>query len=789
MEILKVNLDGIPESLKKSGPRWCVWKRVWIEGKNGQPGKWDKPPYQSETRLASSKNPKTWLTYEQAITIYKAGKVSGIGLFAGGGLNDGFDDLTFMDWDHLEKEGISTDEVLALKSYAETSPSGDGAHCLCFLDKLPGEKKKKNNREIYKSGRYFTVTGHHIEGSPSDIRPADPEGLKVFYSRLCEEKKDADPSTQKKEEEISTQKDEVIPDRSEDEIIRIAGLNKKFKDLWKGQVSDDHSADDMALCNILAWASGKDPVMMDRVFRRSGLYREKWDENRGPLTYGQITIQRAISDCKEVYTQKLWISEQEGSKTTSEKNPTLTANPIEITADELKEHDDRVCVKDLKLNIDVPENHFINQYVKHHVEKTDAYPDYHYMAALTLLSIAADRTVIIPIKNVGGAVYTNLWSMCLGKSSFSRKSTALNSVKYIAGANGNFHSLPGMFSTEGLIEAFSDNPHGYLIKDECAQILGSINKKQYMSDVRDVLCELYDCGNIKRKLRTSKKNDRSEYEITDSYPVFLMATTPDNFCNSATKLDITSGWLIRFLYVYPRYPKPVKGLELGTEKDRVALDALGTRFNQISGSISAFDRVVCQPSSEALEQFNNWFIKKQEEFENSGEDLSLHSSILARILITSLKIAALLTLGDETCLDIFKAHGVDWNAHPRDIKQNHHLTPEIKIPDKYMQEAVRLVNDYFLPVASEVVEDLISRENENIQGRVIQVLKESPHQRLTRSELLRKMRMSSKLLDEHLDSLTEQELIEERITPINGKNTRLYLLKKGKGTNKSILEY
>ena len=284
---LPVNESGIPDRLKQSGARWCVWK---LEMRNGKPS---KVPYQSDTDKGQSNNPDTWLTYEQAITLYKSGKFGGIGLYMGGDLKDGLDDLSGIDWDHLEEAGISTDEIINLRSYAETSPSGTGARCFCILDKIPGERKKRNNREIYKSGRFLTVTGHHIEGSPDDIRQADPEGLNTFYARLC--------GDEPQKQEVSTQKNVSTPDRSADEIIGIAGRNPKFHPLWKGQGTGDHSSDDMALCNILSWASGRDPAMMDLLFRRSGLYRDKWDEYRGSLTYGQITIQKAISDCKDVY--------------------------------------------------------------------------------------------------------------------------------------------------------------------------------------------------------------------------------------------------------------------------------------------------------------------------------------------------------------------------------------------------------------------------------------------------------------------------------------------------------
>ena len=41
----------------------------------------------------------------------------------------------------------------------------------------------------------------------------------------------------------------------------------------------------MALCALLAFWTGKDTARMDRLFRRSGLMRPKWDEDRGEKTY------------------------------------------------------------------------------------------------------------------------------------------------------------------------------------------------------------------------------------------------------------------------------------------------------------------------------------------------------------------------------------------------------------------------------------------------------------------------------------------------------------------------
>ena len=96
---------------------------------------------------------------------------------------------------------------------------------------------------------------------------------------------------------------------SDDELIEAA-LNAKNGDMfaglmdgnWKGRYPSSSEAD-LALCNLLAFYTSNDAARMNRLFRRSGLYREKWDEHRGEAgTYGEITIAKAIADCRETYT-------------------------------------------------------------------------------------------------------------------------------------------------------------------------------------------------------------------------------------------------------------------------------------------------------------------------------------------------------------------------------------------------------------------------------------------------------------------------------------------------------
>ena len=60
----------------------------------------------------------------------------------------------------------------------------------------------------------------------------------------------------------------------------------------------DHSSADAALCQHLAFWTGKDCERIDRLFRRSGLYRDKWETRED---YRYSTIKHAVGHCRDVY--------------------------------------------------------------------------------------------------------------------------------------------------------------------------------------------------------------------------------------------------------------------------------------------------------------------------------------------------------------------------------------------------------------------------------------------------------------------------------------------------------
>lgn len=89
--------------------------------------------------------------------------------------------------------------------------------------------------------------------------------------------------------------DKMLESKNGDKILGL--LNGG----WDGYGSQ--SEGDLALCNHSAFWTGNNADQMDRIFRTSGLMREKWDTKHyeDGRTYGQGTIQEAIRKTTETY--------------------------------------------------------------------------------------------------------------------------------------------------------------------------------------------------------------------------------------------------------------------------------------------------------------------------------------------------------------------------------------------------------------------------------------------------------------------------------------------------------
>ena len=128
-----------------------------------------KVPYSVHGGRASSTNPKTWAPFETAIAYAEERSMSGVGFVF---TED--DPFAVIDIDKCRNSETGSVApwaqkiVDALYSYTEVSPSGTGLHIFVKAT-LPGQNNRKGPVEMYESGRYFTLTGKHLDGTPTEI--------------------------------------------------------------------------------------------------------------------------------------------------------------------------------------------------------------------------------------------------------------------------------------------------------------------------------------------------------------------------------------------------------------------------------------------------------------------------------------------------------------------------------------------------------------------------------------------------------------------------------------------
>ncbi|MDL2318464.1 phage/plasmid primase, P4 family [Eubacteriales bacterium OttesenSCG-928-A19] len=110
--------------------------------------------------------------------------------------------------------------------------------------------------------------------------------------------------SKKKQESLTlpVDKPSELSDSSGNDVLMQITQRSSVASLWAGDTSgysNDHSRADLALCYELARLTNCDKAQMDKLFRESGLYRDKWDEKRGDTTYGCMTIEKAIRFVQE----------------------------------------------------------------------------------------------------------------------------------------------------------------------------------------------------------------------------------------------------------------------------------------------------------------------------------------------------------------------------------------------------------------------------------------------------------------------------------------------------------
>jgi len=155
---------------------------------------------------------------------------------------------------------------------------------------------------MYDQGRYLTITGDHLQGTPTTIEDRQ-DAIDAIYAREFGDDP-APAGARSKGVAASNGSGQIDDDVLLEKMLRA---RNDIRRLWEGDHSayQSQSEADLALISHLAAWCDRDPSRIDLLFRRSGLMRDKWDERRGGQTYGEMTIATALKTPRETYQPEM----------------------------------------------------------------------------------------------------------------------------------------------------------------------------------------------------------------------------------------------------------------------------------------------------------------------------------------------------------------------------------------------------------------------------------------------------------------------------------------------------
>ena len=310
-----LNPDGVkrcPDAIR-SLP-FCCWR--WEKDGSGRD---TKIPYNPKTGAkAKVDKPSTFGSMKEAMAAFEKGGYAGIAVNiaeSGGSVAK----IGCIDLDHcIEGNTVSPSTQTVMdtlpNAYAEYSPSHTGLHL--FFTVPEGFSydtdtyyinNRRNGMEIYLPGttrHFMTVTGDIYRAGDLDVAAEQLQSFQDTFMRRPHMRA------------VTTPLPEGGSVLSDAEVMRKLASDpngERFMKMYRGEweecrpenLSDNEnwtqSEADCSVCTKLAFYCRGDAEQIDRLYRHSGLMREKWDKRIGNRTYGDITIAKAINTCSAFY--------------------------------------------------------------------------------------------------------------------------------------------------------------------------------------------------------------------------------------------------------------------------------------------------------------------------------------------------------------------------------------------------------------------------------------------------------------------------------------------------------
>ncbi|MEM3290864.1 MAG: DUF3987 domain-containing protein [Candidatus Micrarchaeaceae archaeon] len=375
-------------------------------------------------------------------------------------------------------------------------------------------------------------------------------------------------------------------------------------------------------------------------------------------------------------------------------------------------------------------NRLYDDIVKYLSNSTTSDPVFIQLSALFTCSVAVQDSV--RLKTEYATIKPNLYVMLLGKSTISHKTTLMNLVTELLASSYQDYMI-SQFSPEGLTKFLSERRKAIIIKDEFGGMLSSMNSKDYMSDAKDLLMELYD----NKKIMVRQLANKS-IQLKDSYFAMFTGLTPERFLETFSYHDIYSGFLVRFA---------VGTYRESTKKEKVNLTAHTMQKLNIISKIEDMRKVLQQKQhilvlSDSAEELFNTFTEPI----LSSEQDELTLALYGRYNIMILKVALIFFVMD----------------HYRDLDN---IT---ELPEEYIKEAI----EYLQPILEGMLYLLKTITMHPQVSRILEIIRSKKI--CEHSYVLWKSHLKANELKVLIDTLLQMDMISVK----RDKGKTFYILKR-----------
>jgi hypothetical protein len=386
---------------------------------------------------------------------------------------------------------------------------------------------------------------------------------------------------------------------------------------------------------------------------------------------------------------------------------------------------------DLLTELKLPEKSFLDTYVKYCTEVTDAPPVYHLASGLTLIAAFCGSSVTF--RGFGGRLtWPNLYALLIGPSGF-RKSTALGIAEEIGTEASPGIVIRGEQSREAFLGLLQKQPSVLYPISEFSSALAHW-AKEYNAGMKDIIVDLFDPHSVYERMTVGSG------KITINRPAItiLAGSTVDWLRSKLSEGDLRGGLMGRFLLIPATEKLPDRGL---CEPDRTKKATLVSFLKEIGkmNNISAI-------TTDIKAEFNSWLLKEQETIKRVADpDMA---GFFHRVPGHALKLAILF-------------HISDWQATDShyEINQDDMHAAEV-FSEWVLQETIKVAETGFTSSKTEMqLQSLFAKAGQRSEG-------------MERGELLRKMHMTSRELDQLLDTAKARgQILEEHRKTIGRMGT------------------